>query len=497
MKTPRVIHRALDVAGRTLPHEPEAEAVVVGNVLDHPELLDDVLGVVRPDAFFVDACRRVLEAVVDLRAQSLPVELVTVGHWLKSRGWLEPIGGVAMLSTLSTQPTVADVKVYAHQVADAQRRRQLIDAASMLIGEGYASNVSVDELAARAMTLVTSAAERTQDAELEFFGDVAKRRLRELEEQWAGTRERSGVSTGYDELDAMTGGLQPGSLSILAAHTGGGKSALALSLAIQAAQTRWHGSRVGVVYLSLEMLKEELFDRAVCGVAGIDDLSLQNGELTNEQGDELVKACDLLTSLPIALHDCAVDLHAIRSLVRRAQQRLERDAADPANPCRVRLVIVDYLQLMDAEEADTRADEIDQLTRGLKLMAVELNLHIMALCQFNREGGKQPEGRPKLSDLKGSSAIEQHANLVVFVHRPYVCMTNQATDYAKAIADKAEFVVAKNRKGKTGHIPMKFVGEFYRFEKPNAADFARWASAEEQNAPRRRRSRWEPRGAAA
>lgn len=480
--------RVLDVGGREPPHNLDVECALLGHLLSMPRAFDDLEDLSTAD-WYSDANRRIHEAAIDLRRTGQPVDLQTVGAWLKDREQIQAIGGVAYLSRLiDATPAIAHPEAYAKIVRDKARVRRLLEACQRIIGEAYEDSADVAAFANRAAETIQAAASQPSDGELVLAYDAVVRRIAQLDEQWQGTRSRFGLSTGFTELDEMTGGLRYGSLSVAAALTGGGKSAFALQVAMKAATQVHNGERIGVLYVSLEMPAEEVVDRGLCMLAGVSDDDLQSGALDDDARARLAEARDTLQSLPLWFYDAPASVAAVRSIVRRAQRDFVRNAADPSQPRRIGLVVVDYLGLMERSEDAERNDiAIGQLTRGMKLLAMELETHVLVLSQFSREAPRRGDGRPQLWDLKDSSSIEHDANLVMFLHRPWLTLQDKSTEQARTLRDCAEFIVAKNRKGKCGVIPMRWVGERFSFEPAHAGDVQRWDAAMPKQRTRRPR----------
>lgn len=475
--------------GRTPPHNLEAEAAVISSALSDAIACDAALALL-PDheMFYSSAHKEVWKSIKALRAASITVDVTTVASALKDRDMLAPIGGISFLSHLiDATPFVAHVEAHAAIVSEKHRIRNLIAACQMIAAEGYGDYGIGSEYMQRAAQTIADAADLGSATKLELAYDVAMRRQAELHEQWEGKRERRGLLTGFDGLDSLSGGLRFGSLSVLAALTGGGKSAAALQICLHVAGRQYNGETVGVVYVSLEMPSDEIIDRAVCMGSRIGDEALQTGSLNQDEMDRYVAAVNDVGQKPLWFYDAPVDVAAVRAITRRAQRNTK---------VRIGLVVVDYLGLMTRDDVERNDIAIGALTRGLKLMAMEMNLHVMVISQFSREAPRRNDGRPQLWDLKDSSAIEHDANLVMFVHRPYLALADKTTDSARALKDCAEFVVAKNRKGATGYVRVRFDGEYYSFSEPTESDVARWQEAIEKKRPARnmsvKRRAWQP-----
>jgi replicative DNA helicase len=478
--------RVLDVGGRVPPHDLDVERALIAHVFSRPGGLDEIADL-DPADWYSDAHRRIHEAALELQRVGTPVDLQTIGSWLNDRGLLQAVGGTSYLAKLiDATPVVAHVDAYVKIVADKAGVRRLIETCQRITGEAFEDPSDFAALANRAAEAVHQVAERKRDAALVVAYDAMVARVADLDEQWQGRRSPRGLPTGLDELDELTGGLRPGALSVVAAVTGGGKSAFALQVARHVAGTSHNGEAIGVVYVSLEMPVDELVDRTLCSLAAISDEELQTGALDDEQRERLRAATNTLGALPLWFYTAPVSATAIRSLVRRAGREFIRNASDPSKPRRIGLVVVDYLGLMDRPEAERNDLSIGMITRALKLLAMELGLHVMLLAQFNRDASNGTEP-PKLRDLKDSSSIEQDSNFVFFLHRLWLLLPDRTTEAARALKDCVEIILAKGRRRDVGSVFARFNGKRYTLETPHAGDVERWDHARPK--PRQRRSR--------
>lgn len=478
MARERVVHRAIDTSGRVLPHDLDAEAAVLGAILLRPELLSELVAIAPASAYYAPANERVLSAMVDVADKGEPVDLRTVGSWLRDRGQLEAVGGIAYLAKLfDATPSVANAAAHARIVAKLARTRRIAEAGAVVHGEAYAFKGDPDDFAEMAAREMGKALDRVEDNELEALSEVTARRAKELEAQWAGEREPTGMLTGFSRYDEITGGWKLGHLHVVAAYTGGGKSAFSLQAALNLAGTEYQGERVGVVIISAEVPKEEIFDRAVCCLAGVTDQELQGGKFTPRQADEVMAAWQRLHTLPLMIFDNAASVHDVRSLVDRAQREFDK-RGDPEKPrIRVMLVVVDYLQIMDLGEADRHDLAIGHFTRSMKRTALEKKAHVVCISQFNRDAPKRG-GRPSVFDLSGSGSIENDSNLITLIHRPSISMPAESPE-AKAWEEYAELIVGKNRGRGKGHHRVAFRGRHFRFEEPTQTDLENWRRAGE------------------
>jgi len=478
--------RVLDVGGRVPPHDIDVERALIAHVLSRPGGLDEIADL-DPADWYSDAHRRTHEAALELQRVGTPVDLQTIGSWLHDRGELQAVGGTSYLAKLiDATPVVAHVDAYVKIVADKAGVRRLIETCQRITGEAFEDPSDFAALANRAAEAVHQVAEQKRDASLVLAYDAMVARVAELDEQWQGKRSPRGLPTGLDELDEITGGLRPGSLSVIAATTGGGKSAFALQIAQHVAGMEHNGEQIGAVYVSLEMPVDEIVDRALCSLAEISDEDLQTGALDDEQRERLRLATNTLGALPLWFYTSPVSVPSIRSLVRKAKREFVRNAEDASKPRRIGLLVVDYLGLVDRPEAERNDIAIGMITRGLKLLAMELGIAVVLLAQFNRDASNGTEA-PKLRDLKDSSSIEQDANLIVFLHRLSLLLPDQTSDAARTLRDCVEVIVAKLRRRATGAFFARFNGRRYALEPATANDVERWDNARPK--PRQRRSR--------
>jgi replicative DNA helicase len=421
------------------PHSIDAEESVLGALLLDKDAIISVAEFLRPLDFYDGRHKEIFECALELYEDRVPIDVMTVSDRLKKRKVLKKIGGAAFLAELANKvPTSAHVEHYGRIVKDAATKRALMAAASKLVDlsmdEGLKAEDLLDKAESEVFSLTQSALKQTftrvRDALAESFD-----RLDELHKTSGGLR---GVPTGFKELDDMTAGLQRSNLVIIAARPGIGKTSLALNIAqfIAVKEKRPVG------FFSLEMSKEELVDRLLVGQADIDAWKLKTGKLSEEDFTKLSNAMGELAEAPIYIDDTpALSILEMRTKARRLQ--VERG---------VDLLIVDYLQLARSRSLENRVQEVSEISQGMKNMARELKVPVIALSQLSRAVESRGEKRPQLSDLRESGSIEQDADIVMFLW--------------KEDDEKPEMIrldIAKHRNGPLGSIELFFKGDRIKF----------------------------------
>jgi len=432
--------------GYTPPANPEAEQSVLGAILVHPQVLDRVADLIEPGDFYREAHGRIFKAMLDLYGRGEPVDLVTVTALLRERGQLEGVGGPVFLAALSEQVGFAvNAPKYASLVHDKSVLRRLLD--------------TTQEIASSCFGPVEDVAEFLDAAEQKVF-DVAGSKVREgfkplktlvhseiahLEAIYHREAGRiTGVPSGFNDLDILTAGFQNSDLIIIAARPSMGKTALALNIAFNAA----YKPQVPVAFFSLEMSNEQLVRRLLSSVGEVDASNLRRAFLSPDEWAHLQSGAGYLEDCPIYIDDTpAATVLDIRAKARRlkAENKLG-------------LVIIDYLQLMRGRaDVHSREQEISEISRSLKALAKELHVPVIALSQLNRKVEERPNKRPQLADLRESGAIEQDADVILFIYRDEV--------YREDSPDKgtAEVIVGKQRNGPTGKVKLVFRDKYTAF----------------------------------
>ncbi|MGK3985702.1 replicative DNA helicase [Sorangium sp. So ce136] len=481
------------VAGRVPPHDLDAEAAVLSAILLHRDALDRVLEILKAEHFYSEANSRIYEGAQELAAAGTPIDIVSVASWLRDRERLAQVGGAAYLAQLAdATPAVAHVAAHARVVYEKWRVRQLIATCQRVAAEGYGDVGVVQEFIDGAEQAVYQLARTPQGTSTQPIAQVLKAAF----EQITAAAERgdriTGISTGYEKLDAKTAGLHDGDLSIIAARPGMGKTSFVLNLAVNVASPRTvsspgpdqaghgverHEPGFGAAIFSLEMPREQLATRMVCCEGRVDLGRLRQGFLQPDDWRRLTEAASFLSTLPIWVDDTpAITLLELRAKVRRIQAEYDRPPADGHSGRRVGLVVIDYLQLMKGRDGvNSREQEISEISRGLKQLAKELKVPVIALSQLNRavETRTTKDKRPQLSDLRESGAIEQDADNIMFIYRDEYY--NPETTNHKGIA---EIIVAKQRNGPTGKVLTRFTASCTRFDNLAPGDYPEMADDE-------------------
>jgi replicative DNA helicase len=433
--------------GKVPPHSIEAEESVIGGILLDNSAVDRVLESVTPEDFYRDAHRKIMHAIVDLNGRLEPVDLVTLAEALKNRNELQDVGGAAYLAELSERvPTAAHVAYYARIIKEKSVLRHLIQASNEIGMRCYEAQSDIEAFVDEAEHRIYAIAERKTRPSFFRVRDIVVESMKAVEQLYERRELVTGVPTGYVDLDRKTAGLQPGDLIIIAGRPSMGKTALALNVAQYAALE----AGTGVAIFSLEMSKEQLVLRLLCSEARVDQSKVRAGFAAERDYPKLAIAAERLAEAPIYIDDTpALSVLELRAKARRLKR--ERDAD-------LGLVIVDYLQLMRGLTSDSREQEISSISRSLKALAKELDVPVIALSQLNRQVESRADKRPLMADLRESGAIEQDADVIAFLYRPWVY------DPKNADERDAEVIIGKQRNGPTGSVPLTFFAEYTRFE---------------------------------
>ena len=424
-------------------HSREAEESVIGAVLLSEEAVNEVMDRIHPEDFYVPAHQAVFESIRDLFNSNQPIDAVTVAEELRRRGELDKIGGVAYLTRLvDIVPSTSNVVYYAGIVEEHAKRRELIRAGATITDFAFDIDEEITDVVDRSEQAVLGIAEKRASQSLLEVGPMFNEVLEQMELMEQRGSDMIGLPTGFVDLDKLLAGLRPANLVVVAARPGMGKSSLALGVAINAAL---HDESVAI--FSLEMSREELVQRILSSVAKVDSKKLQTGQL-GDLWPRVVDAAGKMYQAPIYIDDSSmVSVTDVRAKCRR----LKRKSG-------LSLVVIDYLQLMQASNRENRQQEISEITRNLKNLARELDVPIIAVSQLNRSLESREDKRPRLSDLRESGAIEQDADIVMFIYRHEY--------YHEEDTEKrgiAEVHVAKHRSGPQGTVQLTFQPEFTRF----------------------------------
>jgi len=436
--------------GRVPPHNLEAEASVLGSVLLDSVVLDRLEGLITADAFYKEAHRKIWEAMAHLRSRRDPVDLVTLSERLHTAGELENIGGLSYLVGLSeATPTAAYADYYGRIVAEKWTLRKLITAAGEAMKMAYDEEGSLEDILDTAGRKVLEVSTQGARSEFQSMKELVHETFEHIQLLYENKGQTDGIRSGFRELDSMIGGLTSGSLNIIAARPSMGKTSFVLTIA-QNVALRGEGAGVGI--FSLEMPSVQLVTRMLCSEARIDMNRLRQGQLTDRDFSRLVDVAGRISDADILIDDTSdLTLMELRARARRlhAQHKLG-------------LIVIDYLQLMSGPNSnknsgENRQQEIAQISRGLKGLARELEIPVVALSQLSRAVESRTNKRPMLSDLRESGSIEQDADLVMFIYRD---------EYYNPHSEKAgiaEIIVGKQRNGPIGTVELQFHAQHVRF----------------------------------
>ena len=443
----------MEQPNRRLPHSLDAEASILGGILLRNEVLT-LLDNLEAEDFYDPKHQAVFTAMRELEAGSNPIDPVTLENKLDKAGKLQAIGGLSFLSDLAMKvPTADNVAYYAQIVRDKNAARKLVLASAEVSALGYEDYGDIQDYLDEAETKIFEVTQRTQRGGPEHIKPLLKNVFKSLDSRFKAEGGITGVPSGFADLDKCTAGLQPTELIVLAARPAMGKTSFALSMARNCAV----GAGWPVALFSLEMSSEQLAERLLCAEASVDSQALRQGRLVARDMTNLTYAADTLSKAPILIDDTpALTLRELRARSRRfiADKSIMRDK-------KAGLIIIDYLQLMsgsaNAKRSGSREQEISEISRGLKALAKELQCPVLALSQLNRSLESRENKRPQLSDLRESGAIEQDADMIMFIYRDVIY--NPDTEHKHI----AEVIIGKNRHGATDTVRTRFDGKFTRF----------------------------------
>ncbi len=433
-------------AGKIPPQNLDAEMSLLGAVLIDEETLADITEHVKAHDFYDKRHAIVYDAMMRLYEKRRPVDLLTLTEELKRKNEIETVGGSAYLTELTNYvPTAAHAESYAEIVAQKAVRRRLIKASADISELGFNEETSTQELLEQAEAELFSVSDQSLKQDLVSIESILTESFDRMEELHRNKGSLRGVRTGYRDLDNMTAGLQRSDLIILAARPAMGKTTLVTNLAYNVATI----AKQPVLFFSLEMSKEQLVDRMLADASGVDGWAIRTGNLSDEDFSKLSEAMGEMAEAPIFIDDTpGVSVLEMRTKARRA-----------AHEQPLGLIIVDYLQLMQGSGRDggNRVQEVSEISRGLKLLARELNVPVIALSQLSRSVESRSPQIPQLADLRESGSIEQDADIVMFIYRE--AYYNPDTDRGNI----TDLIIAKHRNGPTGKVELYFHPERLRF----------------------------------
>jgi len=444
--------------GHLQPQATDVERAVLGALLIDKDAYPVVCELLYPESFYEPRNQMIYAAIRSLSMEERPVDILTVSEQLAKSGQLEEVGGPAYIAELSSKvASSAHVEYHARIIAQKFLARQLISFASVIETKAFDETIDVDELMQEAEGSLFELSQKNMKKDYTQIDPVVDQALKVINQAAANKGGLTGIPSGYYDLDDKTSGWQASDLVIIAGRPAMGKTAFALSMAKNIAADH----KVPIAFFSLEMSNVQLVNRLISNACEVSGKKILNGQLQPDEWDRLDKRVNTLLGAPLYVDDTpGLSVFELRTKARR----LVREHG-------VKIIMIDYLQLMNANgmRFSSRQEEVSTISRSLKGLAKELDIPIIALSQLNR-GVESREGlegkRPQLSDLRESGAIEQDADMVLFVHRPEYYHIFQ-DDNGRDLHGMAQIIIAKHRKGATGDVLLNFRGEFTRFENPD------------------------------
>ena len=434
-----------EVVNKVQPNDTLAEQAVLGSMLSDKEAVQTALETLGPEDFYREDNKEIFAAMQDIYTVGKEVDIITVGEQLKLRGTLERVGGTQNLATLiDNVPTTSNVARYVEIVKQKSLSRSIIKVNNDILKIAYDQTEDVDSILEQAEKNIFDIAQNRNTKNYAVMKDILITTLDNIEKMQNKKTRLSGMESGFYDLDEKLSGLNNSDLIIVAARPAMGKSAFVLNIATYVAMH----NKVPVMIFNLEMSKEQLANRILSGEAEVDNKKIANGDLSPDEYVKVAEGMNRLAGTQLYIDDSSVlSPSEIRAKCRKA--KLEKN---------IGLVIVDYLQLMEAKSpSGSRQQEISEISRGLKILAKELDVPVIALSQLSRATEARADHKPMLSDLRESGSIEQDADIVLFIHR------DDYYDQESENKNMAEIIVAKNRHGETGTVKLGWEGKYTRF----------------------------------
>ncbi|MGI6216045.1 MAG: replicative DNA helicase [Coriobacteriales bacterium] len=434
---------------RVIPQNNEAEKSVLAAMMLDPEILEEAFLVIKEEAFYKPSHQKIFRAMKELSANGNPVDQITVAERLEAKGELESVGGRAYIMELADNSFALANWQYHAQIVNRQHLlRSLITAATKISALSYDAPDDTEAVVEEAEKLIFNVTDKEVKSSFKSLSELMKESMQQLDELAKEKKHIMGVPTGFESVDRILAGMRGGDLLVLAARPGIGKTSFALNVAVNAAK-----AGATVAFFSLEMPSEQLIQKIMCTEARVKLKKMRTGNLDSSDWQQLIRACQELNSLNFSIDDTS----ALSIIELRAKARRQLHDADQG------LIVVDYLQLMESHSNyKDRHLEVAEFSRGLKMLAKELNVPIIALSQLSRRVDDREGKRPQLSDLRESGSIEQDADVVMFIDRS---MNDEEAENAKR-PDKgiARIIIEKHRNGPTGVAELAFNPEYTRFD---------------------------------
>lgn len=439
--------RSNSPSGRIPPQDIVAEKSLLGAIMLSNESLPDVLMILRPGDFYEERHQIIYQSIIDLYDQHKPIDLLTLTADLRAKKKLKDVGGAAYLTEISNYvPAASHAKAYAEIIEKAAVRRRLIKAGTEIANKAYEEDAEVDNLVGKAEKELFEVSDKIIKSDYVAMDELLASAFDRIEELHKNKGALRGLKTGFADLDKKTAGFQKGDLVIIGARPAMGKTTLAQNLAYNIADI----NKKGVLFFSMEMAANEIVDRMISDISGVDNWKMRTGNLSDEEFAKIGDALGEMDEIPIYIDDTSsMTIIELRNKARRAMH--DHD---------IGIVIIDYLQLISGSDryAGNRVQEVTEISRGLKILARELDIPVIALAQLSRNVTGRDDPRPVLSDLRESGSIEQDADLVIFIHR---------VDYYKKPEEEdtniTELLIRKHRHGAIGTVELYFDGAHNRF----------------------------------
>lgn len=430
---------------RVQPNDTIAEQAVLGSMLVDKDAVISAVEILKADDFYREDNKEIYAAMFELYSLGKHIDMITLKDQLTLRGTIEKVGGTEYIAMLiDNVPTTSNIESYVKIVEEKSIIRKLIKAANNMLKLGYAQTEEVDALIEKAEKDIFDIMQNRNSKGYSSIKEILVSTFDQIEEMFQNKNKVSGLETGFVDLDAKISGLNKSDLLIVAARPAMGKSAFVLNIASYVAMHL----KVPTMIFSLEMSKEQMVNRILCSESEVDSMKVRNADLSSEDWLKLGEASGRLSEMPLYIDDTpGLSAAELRAKCRKA--KLEKN---------IGLVIIDYLQLMESKSKNSsRQQEISEISRSLKILAKELSIPVISLSQLSRATESRTDHRPMLSDLRESGAIEQDADIVMFLHRE---------DYYNADTEKknvAEVIIAKNRSGSTGTVELAWLGQYTKF----------------------------------
>ena len=440
--------------GRSPPYDLTAEKAVLGCVLLNSDCLNELTLILRPDDFYEDAHRILYQAMSGLYDSGKRVDIALLVNQLKSTDQFDLIGGAPYLADLAHSiPNAAHSVYYAEIVQSKAVVRRLIEASTKILQNAYDTTIDSKELLASAEQEIFQIQDERSSNQAQSVSAILKQSLERIDSRMQGEQLASGVMTHFRDFDTMTGGLHNGELVILAARPSMGKTAFAMNIAEQVAMKE----QAPTLFVSLEMNSIELVDRLLCSIARVNGSRMRVGTITHEEQQRLIKNAADISVAPLYIDDSPSRTVSEIAAVARRISKMENQKTGK----KLGLIVIDYLQLIEPDNSkDQRQEQVAKIARKLKMLAREQNVPVLCLSQLNRQAEDSKDHRPRLSHLRESGAIEQDADVVMFIHREeYYHKPDKAVEFA----GQAQVIIAKQRNGPIGDVDLVWEKNFTRF----------------------------------